>query len=411
MVNIFIRNGKDSIKMTEEDNIKYLEFASKISFFEFLQEEFKERSFNTSNYLKEIEWLKQKEEWNLKELSDFLIKNPKLFEIFEELFQLIRFTNTQLIHFLFDVNILNGVDTEKTILYLKKNLKFDELFADIFIKQSEKAHYKNFTFKNVEHALYFLDNYRDIQSIDYAILVFKSTLMSYINSAIDDVNIIHKRISNPHFTDVAERIAEYLIMNLRLNKILKSYNLKNFLENKMIPNDTKAIHGNFGKIKICKVLEKHNLVNANEHLQRNNIKTIDKSLSTNSGLNEFKGKLIYVTESYVNDIKKRKDNKPKLFDFVLLYDLKPKILIETNFFSTSGTKIGINQGEYVDLNEDIKKNYSDLIFLWITDGNYWLTSDGKNRMLNLFRYFDDCIMNYNLFDQKLEELKEKIKFK
>jgi len=394
--------------MEEKEN-KYLDFASKISFFEFLQEEFKDRSFYTYNYLKEINGLNEKDEWNVKELVDFLIKNPKSFEIFEELFQLIRFTNTQLIHFLFDINILNSTDHEKIIIYLKKNLKFDKLFAEIYLRQSKNTKSPQLILKNIDQAIFFIDKYNDKQSINYVILLFKSTIISYIDSAIKDVDIIHKRISNPHFTDVAERIAEYLIMNLRLNKILKGYNLKNFLENKMIPCDTKAIHGNFGKIKICKILEKHNFKNADSLFRRNNIKIINKETSNILGLHDLKGIFTYATEQYIDGIIKRKDGNLKKFDFVLLYDLKPKILVETNFFSTSGTKIGINQGEYVDLDEDIKRERKDLIFIWITDGNYWLTTDGKSRMMNLFNYFDEFVMNYNIFDEKIEELKQKIK--
>ncbi len=48
-----------------------------------------------------------------------------------------------------------------------------------------------------------------------------------------------------------------------------------------------------------------------------------------------------------------------------------------NFYSTEGTKISINEGEYIDLNTFIKDKFKDLEFYRITDGNYWLTSDGN----------------------------------
>ena len=200
-----------------------------------------------------------------------------------------------------------------------------------------------------------------------------------------------------------------MIRNLKLNEILKGIKIKEFLENKRIPIDTKSIHGNFGKIKISKILEKHGFVNADSLFDKFKIKTLDNSLNKLDGLKELKGKFIFVTERYVEGVLKRKDNKPKKFDFILLYDLKPVIVIETNFYSTAGTKIGINQGEYIDLNDDIKKKHNHLIFVWITDGNYWLTSDGKNRLLNLYNYFDNRVLNYNLFDKQLDELKEEMK--
>ena len=394
--------------MANEYNDKYLEFASKVSFFEFIQEEFKQRSFNTSDYLEEIKGLESKDKWDIDGLTDFMVKHPRSFEIFEEIFQLVRFTNTQLVHFLFNTDILNSVDNEGTVNYLKKNLKFDRLFADIFIKQSKKTDIYDMIFKNVEHILYFIDNNKDQKSMDYVTFLFKATVITYVKYAIKKVEIMHERLSNSSFQDVAERIAKYLILNLHLNEILKSYNIEEYLENKMIPGDTKAIHGNFGKIKICQILERHNFINADSLFYKNNIKSLNSSISNEIGLKELQGKFAFVTEKYVDGINKRKDGKPKLFDFVLLHDLKPKVVIETNFYSTSGTKIGINQGEYADLNEDIKKEHSDLIFIWITDGNYWLMTDGKNRLLNLYNYFGDNILNYNFFNKKLEKLKEKI---
>ncbi len=393
--------------MVEENVKKYLDFASNISFYEFIQEEFKDRSFDTSDYEKEIKILEEKNQWNSKELSQFLIDNPKSFEIFEEVFQLIRFTNTQLIHFLFDINILNGINKQDILLYLKNNLKFDKLFQKLYLKESNKTD-SQAPFKNIEHALYYLDNKRDKESIDFAIFLFKCTVFTYIKQAIKNVKIIHNRISNPHFTDVASRIAEYLIMNLRLNNILKCYSIKDFLENKMIPGDTKSIHGNFGKIKISEILDKHDFVNADKYFNNCNVTTIGDDALQGFSIEDLKGKYAYVTEKYVKGIKKKKDGKLKKFDFVLLYDLKPQILIETNFYSTSGTKIGINQNEYIDLNEDISNDSREFLFLWITDGNYWLTTDGKNRMINLYRYFDDNVLNYNLFDYRLEQYKKQM---
>ena len=75
-----------------------------------------------------------------------------------------------------------------------------------------------------------------------------------------------------------------------------------------------------------------------------------------------------------------------------------------NFYTTAGTKIGINQGEYIDLNNYIQKNFDDFEFYWITDGNYWLTTDGKNRYLNLLQYFKK-IFNINTFEEHLKDFK------
>lgn len=395
--------------MTQAYNDKYLEFASNISFFEFLQEEFKKSNFKIEDYTREIEELSKKYKWGVKELAMFLREHPKSFEIFEEIFQLARFTNAQLIHFLFDISILNSTDKNKTVDYLIKNLKFDALFTDLFLKHSNKYNLSNIKFDNVDSVLTFLERDLDINSLNYVTLLLKMSVVSYIELAIKNAKVVHGRLSNKNFPDVSERVAEYLIKNLHLNDILRAIKIKEYLATKRIPIDTKSIHGNFGKIKIIKILEKHNFVNADTLFNRANIKILDNDLNKIEILRELKGKFVFVTELYIKGINKRKDRKPKKFDFILLYDLTPKIVIETNFYSTAGTKIGINQGEYIDLNEDIKKNHRDLVFIWLTDGNYWLTSDGKSRLLNLYSYFGDYILNYNLFDKELEKLKKTMK--
>jgi len=395
--------------MTQDYNDKYLEFASNISFFEFLQEEFKKSHFKVEDYTTEIKELSEKDKWDIRELAKFLREHPKSFEIFEEIFQLARFTNTQLIHFLFDTSILNSTDKNKTVDYLIKNLKFDSLFTDLFLKHSNKSDFNNIKFDNVNNALTFLEKNLDINSVNYVTLLLKATVISYIELAIKNARIVHGRLSNKNFPDVSERMAEYLIKNLHLNDILRAIKIKEYLATKRIPIDTKSIHGNFGKIKITKILEKHNFVNADILFNKANIKILNNDLDKIEILRGLKGKFVFVTERYIKGIDKRKDRKPKKFDFVLLYDLTPKIVIETNFYSTAGTKIGINQGEYIDLNEDIKKSHKNLVFIWLTDGNYWLTSDGKSRLLNLYSYFGNYILNYNLFDKQLEKLKETLK--
>ena len=114
----------------------------------------------------------------------------------------------------------------------------------------------------------------------------------------------------------------------------------------------------------------------------------------------LKNSKLFCTERYIDKIIKIKDNKLKKFDLIILHDNKPKYLFEINFYSTEGTKIGINQNEYIDLNNYIKENFRSFKFYWITDGNYWLTTQGKKRFLNLLKYFDK-ILNINTFAEQI----------
>lgn len=384
-----------------DNNQKYIEFASNIQFYEFIQEEFKEPHFKVENYSEEIAELDKKTDWDVKSLSDFLRTHPKSFEIFQEIFQLSRFTNTQLTHFLFDVESLNSINKETLRNYLIINLEKDEYFLKNYINELKK----NKVEVDSSNLIKTINENEDL--FDSFVWVLKSVVSKYVSDCVKKSEILHQRLSNGEFKDVSERTAKYLIENSKLNDILKGINIKEFLSNKRTGIDTKSIHGKFGNIKIKQILEKHKITDADDTFNKLGIKELKDKVS-HPQLEQYSDKIIFVTEKHIGGIKKKKDNKTKKFDFIILYDLKPKILIETNFYSTAGTKIGINQGEYIDLKEDIEKT-SDYTFIWITDGNYWLMSDGHSRLLNLYNYFGDQILNYNLFDKKLPELMEKIK--
>jgi len=398
--------------MAENDlNSKYLEFASNISFFEFIQKEFKEPHFKVEKNKEEIREIISKGKWNVNDLAKFIREHPKSFEIFEEIFQLKRFTNTQLIHFMFDTKTLNSANEKLLIEYLLKNINSDEHFYKLFIKLIKKNEaIGQSSLKTKDETIKFIKNSQDPEIKEYLIMALKATIIKYVQDSTKKHPIIHGRIKNSNLPDVSKRTAEYIINNLDLNNVLKGINLENYLKFKRVPIDTKSIHGNFGKIKLQKILEKNGFINADKLVGENIGNTISRKLELSEEQEKLlKEKFAFLTERTIKGIKKSKDNKPKKFDFILLYDLKPKILIETNFYSTAGTKIGINQNEYVDLNNEINQNFKHYTFMWVTDGNYWLLPVGKNRFLNLIRYFGDNILNYNLLDKKLSEIKEKMR--
>jgi len=374
---------------------RYVEFASSLSFFEFIQEEFYNPHFNVESYAEEIMVINDNKPLYEEKLIELLSEYPRLFDIFEQIFQSFRFTNTQLINFLFNIDILNTLDEEKIINYLIQNLEKDENFKKIFDSSLRKnnIHYSNFG---------------ELVSIknDLLIKLFKEAIVAHIKSASNKRGKIYSRIKN--IENVRIRLAYYLFKNLKLNEMLESIDLKSYLKNKRIPKDIKTIHGKFGTIKLANIIVKAGIINADKRFKQLNIKQVNKNTYINKDLAEFKGKWIFVTEKYIGDILKRKQKKLKKFDFIILYDLKTKFAIETNFYSTSGSKIGINEEEYIDLNDEVKEKLPNISFIWVTDGNYWLTSDGESRFIRDLDYFGQNILNYNQFKLKIENtIKEK----
>jgi len=364
--------------------VNYLDFASKISFYEFLQEEFYNPHFNVNNYNDEIKVLK--DNLTIDKLTKLLESYPRIIDIFEEVFQLRRFTNSQYIHFCFDVNTLNNSSDERILEHIDNSiLKF------------ENGSTNNDFIKLFEKYFSFINNKQE------KIFAVKRAITEYIKkfSEIRKRDVLYNHIRNS--IGSRYRLAIYLIENLKADEYFASLNLEKFLEIKRHPKDTKGIHGNFGTIKISKILDENNIKNVQDSVLE---KTLDANLKSVSS--ECSRKFCYVKEKKIKGIIKRKDKKLKVFDFVIFYEGTPFILIETNFYTTSGTKIGINQGEYTDLKEDIEKfndkNDTNLKFIWITDGNYWLTKDGENRFNNLKNnYFENeyDILNYNLLKMKL----------
>lgn len=365
----------------------YTDFASKISFLEFIQEEFRPANLPVDNLQTEISLLASKKYWNIADLSEYVKSNPKSFFIFEAIFQLHRFTNAQLIHFLFDITKLNSANLEPIYEYMFLNLKHDQEFRRVYLTLFQpKTSYEEFVSR--------LDTFDK----KHLIATFKMAVTKYMGKASKDFKVIESRMTKREFEDITIRLANYLLNNLKMNETLTHIDVEKFLRNKRIPLDTKRIHGSYAKLKIMEHLDKKGYLNADSLLKQNSTKTL--KLTLDSSLIPCEGKKLYCTEKYIEGIIKP-NGKPKKFDLVIFRDKKPMYLFEINFYSTEGTKIGINEGEYVDLNNFIKENFSQCRFYWVTDGNYWLTPQGKSRFISLLGHFDQ-ILNIHTLAEKVE---------
>lgn len=363
--------------------ISYTQFASRISFFEFTQEEFYPPHFKPEKYERELKILTQN--ISIDVLVHELENAPRIFDVVEEFFQLKRFTNTQYVHFLFDVIKLNSQDLPSIIrhadvaMFTFQNGLENELFQRLHKKSKTKDIGENIT--NIKRTV-----------VDYVATILKNKkgreyLYHHISSSVG----------------TRFRIATYLIENLHADEHFSAADLKSFLSLKRIPRDGKGIHGKYGTIRIKKILDDSSIICANNLLNSKELSILEPNY-------EFTG-WSYVTEKMIVGIKKRKDGKLKKFDFVLLKNGVPKYCIETNFYSTTGTKIGINIGEYTDLREDINTVNtnlgSELRFSWVTDGNHWLYSEGESSFNDLkLRYFTEDweLQNYNLFFEMLPSM-------
>ncbi len=168
---------------------KYLNFAANISFFEFFQKEFRSSAVKLDTLKKEISILESKKPWTINSLADYIVEFPKSFLVFQELFQLLRFTNAQLIHFVFDIEKLNSINMDAIFEYLILNIKYDLAFRKLFLKMtSSQMVYDKFVNQ--------IDNY------DRHLLIanFKLAVTEYVAKIQNNFGILEQRIKTEEFS-------------------------------------------------------------------------------------------------------------------------------------------------------------------------------------------------------------------
>ncbi len=86
------------------------------------------------------------------------------------------------------------------------------------------------------------------------------------------------------------------------------------------------------------------------------------------------------------------DKNSRRFDFALCNRTENRLfLIEVNYYSGGGSKLKATAGEYKGLNDFIKSQ--NIEFIWITDGKGWLTA--LNSLEETFNH-NDYVINLNM---------------
>lgn len=97
-----------------------------------------------------------------------------------------------------------------------------------------------------------------------------------------------------------------------------------------------------------------------------------------------------------------KEGNPKVFDFIVKTKKGSILVIETNFYSSGGSKLNETARSYKELNQDLSK-LGNVNFVWITDGKGWKTA--KN---NLYDTYLNMTHLYTILDMENGILKELI---
>lgn len=98
-----------------------------------------------------------------------------------------------------------------------------------------------------------------------------------------------------------------------------------------------------------------------------------------------------------------KNDSNKRFDFAVLTPSNNIILIETNFYSSTGSKLNETSRSYITLEKNIK-GLNGVAFIWITDGCGWRKT--KNNLHEAYQNIEYILTLDNLENLLMDIIKE-----
>ena len=339
-----------------------------------------------------LDFLNQKTDFTIDELAMMFKNSPEAVSLFELILQLSNFTTAQRTYLMFNLERLNSSNTDLSVCYILEELDSDKTFRKQAIDKGvvQPGRLPDIIKYNENEKLAFLS-------------MSKKLIADYCKKK--DSKFLQERLRISEET--RRRVAKYLIENRGLNNVLQGIRPRAFIENKRMPVDTKSSHGKYAINKLKEIIEGIGFLSNDDNELGSNL-LLPRSGRKQQLLEVDEEYLTYCTEKEIESITHVGEpissesvssgaRVSKRFDYVLLNNNEPKIVIEANFYTTSGSKIGINEKEYLTLHKRIMEEERGLRFIWVTDGSYWLTNTGKKSFSRLAPLFRDDLKNLAMF--------------
>jgi hypothetical protein len=320
-------------------------------------------------------------------VAKLLGDDSRYFLLLTHLHRQLRFTNLELVHFLFDRDKLNDVN------YYLDLIQRDKTFLSQF----------NRTLKSKKWSQYL--GIVDIQKCEPQTLLvtFKKTLMSYLGSESKCWPLWKSRIEND--ANVRYRIAEFLVKNEDLKDLIEGDSVKSALERSLRTVNVeirKRERGEYGSRKVKEILESAGFV-YNAFANFKDVEELEDFLSSQKTFGFKENEYVYTTEK----LWKKED---KRFDFVLIANRRVYFVIETNYFTTSMSKIREIVRHFMELKKACRGKYR---LIYITDGMGWFGLVKSIKEMFEFEIEEQKIeqsnipflMNLELFRKNIELIK------
>jgi len=295
--------------------------------------------------LQELKGKYKTEEEFVSMVAELLAHDSRYFLLLTHLHRQLRFTNLELIHFLFDRNRLDDIN------YYIDLIDRDHTFLEQYKKVSQSKKWGQYL------------GIPDMQKAnDNAMMAtFKKTLMTYLGSEEKCWPLWKSRIEKD--ANVRKRIAEFLVKNEDLKILVDTNAVRPTLERSLRTVNVEILkreRGEYGSRRVKDILESAGFV-FNPFANLADIEELDDFLKSQKTLDIKQNKYVYTTEK----MWKKED---KRFDFVLISNGHVHFVIETNYFTTSMSKIREVVRHFIELKKACRGKYR---LIYITDGMGW----------------------------------------
>jgi hypothetical protein len=305
---------------------------------------------NFWNYAKRLQSLEgsNSESKLATQLAGMVDSDPLYFLVLMHLHRQIRFTNLELVNILFDGERLDDLD------YYHDLINRDPTFRDVATRVSKSKSWSNYlgaTPSMIQTSLSVEPDAHDSNSVTLA--SFKKVVTSYLGSEEDCWNLWESRIRRDKKT--SERIARFVILNEDFGELVREKAIVSALTRSLRTENVeseKLERGEYGSGRVKEILEVAGFKSLD--LERKDITELEHSLPASSDY-------VYITEIPWKEQKKK-------FDFVLAHKGKIGFVVETNYYSTSMSKIREVVTHFEGLKIACRGKYR---LIYITDGLGW----------------------------------------
>ncbi|MBO3809307.1 MAG: hypothetical protein FGF50_06905 [Candidatus Brockarchaeota archaeon] len=318
-------------------------------------------------------------------IAKLIKRDPRIFLILAHLHRQLRFTNLELIHFFFDRNEIHNIE------YYEKLLETDPVFRKQFEKTCSSKKWNSYISPN------------GLGPDEVARLAtFKKVVTGYAGSEKECWPLWKARIEND--VTVPRRIAEFVVRNEDLKKLIENNTVRSSLERSLRTVNVELIkreRGKYGSQKVREILENSGFI-FKPYDKISDIEDLEAFLKTQNTL-QSEPRYVYTAEKLW-----RKEDKR--FDFVLIANNRIQFVVETNYFTTSMSKIREVVRHFMELKKACRGKYR---LIYITDGMGWFGLVKNVREMLDFEIKEHeldpspipFLMNLELFRRNIEKIK------